>query len=452
MFEFRRGILGLTGLVALSLGASIGCSDDLSEEEAGGAGGTGAAGGAGGSSGGGAGGTGGAAPACKPTADVCYSAGPNGPGNECLAPRNNEGQDHMQIRAVWARSVAPKGNTTGTVYDILRLRSSLKWSECNMPNGQGGFMLLTDWDRSNPDKAQQTVRTGYATYFNPPEVDAAQVKNDGLCMAEYTLPESFDPFGALNLGSRAAELAPLAFPWAIKPDVAKRVLTDFDSKALYAQNPPAESQVFIDEEKGYIHGYAPLSWVTVLDSLTTGIAIPLRAFDIRSTFNDNKFNCAGRFRADALSVDSSCDSPAQTNPQWGCKDDAACPPAGYEETGTHGAGAGPNLVTGFFKIVDLERVFSAALGGTLCTTYPGVATAELIASGWAAQTTTGRNCRAATKWNPELPNDEGLPPGDWCSRTNAAASATCHDAWRSITYGAGQAFKVKAGTCPRGTL
>jgi hypothetical protein len=451
MFEFRRGILGVTSIAVLGLGASFGCgSDNLEDPPPAGAGGTGATGGAGGSGGGG--GTGGAAPACKPTADVCYSAGPNGPGNECLAPHNNDGQDHVQIRAVWARSIAPKGNTDPAVYDILRLRSSLNWGECNMPNGQGGFMLLTDWDRSNPDKAQQTVRTGYAAYMTlpGPAPDPVQVKNDGLCMLEYTLDQAFDMFGALDLGARAAELGPLAFPWEVKPTVSKRVLADFDATTLYNQNPPAEPQVFIDEEKGYIHGYAPLSWVTVLDSRTTGIAIPMRAFDIKSTFNDNKFNCAGRFRADKLSVDSSCDSPAQDNPQWGCKDDAACPPAGYEDVGATGAGAGPNLVLGHFKIVDLERIFSAALGGTLCTTYPGVKTADLIAQGWAAATPTGRNCRGGSKWNPSLPNDEGLPPGDWCSRTNSIATATCHDAWRSVTFGAGQAFKIKAGTCPRG--
>jgi hypothetical protein len=74
----------------------------------------------------------------------------------------------------------------------------------------------------------------------------------------------------------------------------------------------------------------------------------------------------------------------------------------------------------------------------------------LIAEGWAAldqKATFMYSCRRAPKWNPDLPDDAGLPMGDWCSRTNAPATATCHDAYRREFYSAAQAFKVLEGTC-----
>jgi len=455
MFEFRRGILGLAGLATLGLFASAGCGSDISDDPVAGAGGSGGSGGASGSGGGGAsgGGAGGMAPACKPTNSACYVNGDmNGPGNECLATRNNEGQNRVQIRSVWARSIAPAGNTSPTVYDILRLRSSLGWRDCNTPEGLGGFILMTDWDRSNPDPLMQTVRTGYATYHTlpAPSPNPVDLVSQGLCMIEYERAAADDKFGNLMMPANSGALP---FPWKIGPRISKRVMADFTQEEMFAQNiPQDEGRVFIDEAKGYIHGYTPLSWVTVLDSRSGGIAIPLRHFDIKSQFNDNKFNCAGRFRAEALDPARSCDSPAQDNPQWGCKEDSACPPPGFNDSDTKGPGRGATFVKGHFLILDLERIYSVALGATLCVTYPGTPVNDLIAQGWAARTPDGANCRGGSKWNPALPDDAGLPPGDWCSRSNSAATATCHDAYRSLTYGAGQGFKIKDGTCPMGTL
>lgn len=338
------------------------------------------------------------------------------------------------------------------MYDILRLRSSIKWPECNSPNGTGGFMLMTDWDRSNTDPLMQTVRTGYSTYHNSPAPNptAADLKTSGLCMIEYMKTEADDKFGALALPATSGALP---YPWNVGPRTSKRVMADFTQEEMFAKNLPLdEGVVFIDETKGYIHGYTPLSWVTVLDTRTSGIAIPLRHFDIKSQFNDSTFNCAGRFRADALDVNKSCDSADPENPQWGCKDDAMCPPAGFDQTMVSGAGAGATYVKGHFLIVDLERVYSVALGATLCVTYPGTKIEDQVAGGFAQQTADGSNCRGGSKWNPALADDAGLPMGDWCSKTNSVATATCHDSFRSLTYGAGQAFNIKDGTCQIGNL
>jgi hypothetical protein len=176
-------------------------------------------------------------------------------------------------------------------------------------------------------------------------------------------------------------------------------------------------------------------------------ALPMYAVETRWKFNDATFNCMGRFRSDALSPDAGCGSNGRPDqPQWGCADDSNCPPGpDFGDPGT--TNAGPGYTTGFFLIVDLERAFDIALGQTFCVTYLGRPAQALVAEGWIVETPDGLACRGAPKWNPDLPDDAGLPPGDWCSRTNAPATATCHDAYRSISYSASQAFKVLDGTC-----
>ena len=37
--------------------------------------------------------------------------------------------------------------------------------------------------------------------------------------------------------------------------------------------------------------------------------------------------------------------------------------------------------------------------------------------------------------------------GDWCAKTNSKATADCHDAYRSETFHAFQAFNVKSTFC-----
>ena len=81
--------------------------------------------------------------------------------------------------------------------------------------------------------------------------------------------------------------------------------------------------------------------------------------------------------------------------------------------------------------------------------YPGQQTS--INDGWARPTADGGwglNCRGAPDWDPTLPDDAGLPMGDWCSKTNEAATSTCHDAYLSESYSSAQAFKIQDGTCP----
>jgi hypothetical protein len=391
--------------------------------------------------------------ACTPKNSACYPSGQlDGPGSECLAQRDNSRESRVQTRGVWVRQLLQSGGTGDTVYDILRQRSQIPWPECGAPNATGGFIHLFDWDRSNPDPLAQTVRTGYATYHANPAPAPAPIDlvRDGLCMAEYERTLADDRFGELALPPGVG----LPMPWKIRPIVSKRVAADFDARALFPdQVPEGEGRVFIDEVSGYVHGYAPLAWVTILDSRSGGMALPLRHLEVKTRFNDSTFNCVGRFRADALDPNRNCDSSNSTNPQWGCEDDRDCPPAAIDnQTTWSGPGAGPTIAKGHYLVVDLERVYSVSLNATLCVTWPGMPITGQVADGWAAQTPQGTNCRGGSKWNPSLPNDAGLPAGSWCSKTNSSATNTCHDAYYFQTYGAEQAFKIKDGTCPIGSL
>jgi hypothetical protein len=62
------------------------------------------------------------------------------------------------------------------------------------------------------------------------------------------------------------------------------------------------------------------------------------------------------------------------------------------------------------------------------------------ASGWLSD--DGKSCRSA-QWDPQAPNNEGLPMGDWCAATNSPATATCHDAFRLHERTTFSATKVK---------
>ena len=179
----------------------------------------------------------------------------------------------------------------------------------------------------------QTVTTGYASYSGArpaPPPTGADVVRDGLCFIDWKYSYNGPMLPTeVNLTGRDGALPQ---PWNIKPVVSKRVMADFTMEQARAM-PIGEYAgiVFIDEEAGVIHGYSPLSYVTVLDNPKGGLATPIRDVEIKSQFNDKSFNCMGRFRDDKMTLSQNCDSGLdQKNPQWGCKDDAACPPAGYK--------------------------------------------------------------------------------------------------------------------------
>jgi hypothetical protein len=407
---------------------------------------SGAAGTGGQSASGGSAGSGGGTPSdCRPTAEICYGDRPaSSPGNECLANIDNTGTSRVQFRQTWARAISPPGMTSSTARAYNALRTSLSLSECHT-RGNGGGILISSWDRSNPDIAQQTLTAGFARPLASGQVPTDKVLG-GLCFADwsYTYAGPAQPTSVPI--ARWADLTDVQ-PWRVAPTVYQRVAADFTTEAAFNGTAQGDSRVFINENTGYIHAFTPKMMVSSLNSATEGFALPMYAVETKWKFNDGTFNCAGRFRSDALTPETECgrDSAERTS-QWGCADDSACPPG--PEFGSPGTpDAGPGYTTGFYLIVDLERVFTSIYGATLCVVFAGLPTQTLVEQGWAASDPDGANCRGGSRWNPDLPDDAGLPPGDWCSRTNSPATTTCHDAYRSVSYGAAQAFKVLEGTC-----
>jgi len=366
-----------------------------------------------------------------------------------LANVDNTGADVVQFRQTWIRNTTPRGNTTDVVYGVLRARSMLRLPECAMSSGNGGYIEIARWDRSNPDVTQQTLTTGYATYSESPpgQYNARNVVSDGLCFADwqYRYDGPVTPFPVEEIDRSRWPKQALPQPWSARPVVSRRVAQDFVLPVVDLGFGTPSAMFFVDEAKGYMHSFIPLTYLTLLDNASSGIAVPLHWVETKRQFNDLSFNCLGRFRADRMFPENLCDTGLdQTNPQWGCVDDASCPPAGGFGTPTSGA-AGPIYTTAYVLIVDLEAVWSQTLQSTLCVSYPGTAQSET--DGWSNPTSWGRNCRGSPKWNPSLPDDVGLPMGDWCSRSNSPATATCHDAYRVETYSTAQAFKVRAESC-----
>jgi hypothetical protein len=387
-------------------------------------------------------------PSDETTAGVCYVAGADvtpgdEPGRECLGivSYDRATSPRIQYRQTWSRSVQPVGAADPTIYVVLSQRGTLPLPECNMTNGASGYMLLTDWDRSDPVITNQTVRTGFANFVSAATVH--EVVQTGLCFAEFMYS---DPAHGLD-----------APGWHVKPVLARRVAEDFsvpadptspthaaDLQALRARVPEGEGIVYIDEDAGTFHGYAPLAYVVIFDAIDTLIAIPIRDAETSSRVNDPVHpNCQGRYRGDAFDpIADQCTSAVPTNPVWGCVSDNPADPGGCAP------GEGPNLTKGHFRILDLEKVFNRTLASTLCVTYMGAQAAK--DAGWSDPATWGNNCSGSPKWNPADPVN-GLPPGDWCTATNGPATADCHDAWRSVSYSVSQAFPVQEATCvPQG--
>jgi hypothetical protein len=394
---------------------------------------------------------------CCPTAGECYSdatLGKSAPGAECLATQDNTGKKRIQMRQQWIRATRPDGNTTAIVYGVLAGRSELPWNACNQgysPLGKGGYIQIIDFNLEDPDINKHVSHVGYAKFV--PDNGLQAVLNDGFCYGQeqYAGDEAYrlGPDGMTPSDDYPAGLPkpmPLkdaggtSTPWTVKPARAKRLPADFDVTADRAEllayfdtnNPDNiakdgfNSVFYFDEATGRSHGFSAMSWTIVYAADgSTHLSIPIREVETRSQFNDKDSpNCVGAYRADALdpSAANPCTSTVADNPPWGCKDDSCA------------VGESPATTKGYFLISELEQIYSADLQVTLCVSYPTQAKMETEGF-WNPDT---KSCRSAT-WNPTAAGNAGIPKGDWCAATNSAATATCHDAWRS------ESFHVYAG-------
>ena len=388
--------------------------------------------------------------ACCPTDATCYpnGTGASSVGDECVAQRDNSRSvtKHLMFRQTWSKSTRPAGNTIAVIYDTLAQGSVLPWPECEMP-GTSGFIQLLELNEEDPDLNNHWSRVGYAPFVTAAQVpDALQ---NGLCMIEGPYdnamwrlpPEQMSP----TTGWPEGLPAPMPLPWQVKPVMAQRLPADFDLTApgererliqMVADDPERDAVFFANSDTGYAHGYSPQAWVVVYTgSISNFIAFPIREAETVSRVNSaEERSCIGAYRASAVD----CASGLPEDPPWGCFNETCAP------------GEAPAVVRGYFLITELEQVFSTVLQQTLCVSYPGRQAA--IDDGFAGEA-WGDNCRGSPLWNPSAEDHSGLPHGDWCARTNGPATADCHDAFRSETFQAFQAFPIRAETCGfNGTL
>jgi hypothetical protein len=374
-------------------------------------------------------------------------------------------KDHFRFRQTFLDILAPKGNTIPGVLQVLNRFTQLNESACNTPTGASGFVEAID-----TDLAAGVSTLGFVKYVT----NTASALSDGLCyvdigkgvdasnagfkdIADYASEKGFDfslPANQMSLTTGWPEglPAPMPQPWKISPTKAKRLDTDFklpdDRLALLKRLSPTgdlgmagfDGVFYYDATTGKSHGWSPLSFQIIYDPPasvgappTTYFATPIREAEITFQVNDpNNPNCIGKLLSDNLDPSTGCVDPGDytAKPSWG----------GIFDTKP---GEGDMYVQGYFLITELEQIYSRVLQQTLCVSYPTREVSEN--AGWATSTET--RCRKSPKWNPQAPDNAGLPMGDWCAATNQPASTTCHDAYLSKSYHALQAFKIKPDHC-----
>ncbi|HMJ12587.1 MAG TPA: hypothetical protein VK524_14280, partial [Polyangiaceae bacterium] len=149
---------------------------------------------------------------CKPAQASCYVSGPNGPGNECFAKRDNEAGSRVQLRQTWGlqyKPIALADERSVLRYAFLTDEDDVQ-DACNSVQAITSYpQIVLDWDRSNADIAQQTLRLSYST-----RATSATPARDGLCMR------------ALDYVAGGPPGSPLAAnpeTWRIAPSLMRRV-------------------------------------------------------------------------------------------------------------------------------------------------------------------------------------------------------------------------------------
>jgi hypothetical protein len=418
--------------------------------------------------------------ACCPADSRCYStpAGNGSPGSECLATRDNTGQEHIQLRQQWIRATIPAGNAQGLVYGVLAGRSQLPWAMCNQTGaiGSGGYIELIDLFLGGADKSQHYATLGYAQYVPGPTVpgDAVFIPaaiNQGLCYGtesvvgkpaangiDYSLGQDEVGFGADYPPGLPKPMALKGTQgWWVGPTRATRLDADFDLGAgttrtdLLAMLGPGGAYgaagfsgvFYYDDTTATLHAFASLSWAVVYDATgSSHIAIPMREAETKLRFNDpGSPNCVGAYRSDAIDPTICQAGSDPLNPGWGGGDCTATTGGSACRPGESAAST-----TGYFLISELQQIYAPDLQNTLCVTYPGndpaTSKPRVDAEGFYDDATFG--CKTAN-WNPNDPVN-GLPQGDWCAATNSAATASCHDAWQGRSFQAFAGSKIRLGT------
>ncbi|MBK7580244.1 MAG: hypothetical protein IPI67_08585 [Myxococcales bacterium] len=234
-----RGFL-LSGMACLALSLAAACGGD--------------------DGGGGGGGSGGGNTGCIPQAAECYSAGPSGPGAECLAKADNSSSAKWQGRLSSILVKSPPALAAEFVQaQVIDKGISLKQPSCN-ENGDGTFSWLFEID-----PATKKMRTGGALPITDPKAGGCFVSLPGAAVP--VAPIDVD----VTLG--AGDMS-------------------FSAKDLDVNVP-----IFLSPT-----------------DLSNPIILPLHKVEIEATFNDATHNCAGKFNGAELEPINSCQPDTKAIP------------------------------------------------------------------------------------------------------------------------------------------
>lgn len=227
----RTSLLAFAATVALGMG---GCGGDDDATPGGGGGGS-----------------------CKSAVAGCYVAGPDGPGNECMAKADFSAGDVTRLRMASHQVKSPSELAAPFMQDtVITKKSALFEPECNL-NGFGQFNFLLEVDTA---QKQLTLGGGVPQKLVGPSLD-------GTCWAELT-----DPVSSLKVERKTASYTEAA-------DGTLKAELDFFVMPIFTED-------LVDK-------YA---------------LVPLHEVTLSAKLSADK-NCVGRYASEKLSTDSSCEPP-----------------------------------------------------------------------------------------------------------------------------------------------
>jgi len=288
----------------------------------------------GGSDNGGTGG--GTAGGCKPTAAECYAAGPDGPGNACLAKADNTG-DKVQLRVSQLQVSSPVALIQPYMQDsIITKKIDLHQQACYQ-SGVGEFNILFEYDTT-----QKTVTAGASI---PQALIGAPT--DGTCFAKFTDQSSGIDVGPVSTPYTAsgdtysATFDKLVVPiyindaqdsYALLPlhqvDVTATLSKDHDCvgsfRAANLEPPlcaPAEGE-FAWENGGSFNGYITVAEADTVDIVDLGesLCVLLSGDPVLWKGTDAKHTCKGSDQYAKTQQLPEGDWCSTSNSAGGCKD------------------------------------------------------------------------------------------------------------------------------------
>jgi hypothetical protein len=283
---------------------------------------------------GGTGGNGGSTSDCKPTAEVCYVAGEDGPGSECLAKADHSASPTTQLRISQHQVAKPATLAKPFMQDaIITKKSALSQPACNQ-FGLAQFNLLMQIDST-----QKTLTLGGGV---PQKLIGDP--NDGTCWADFVDPTSglavkpvSAPYVETADGALQAAIADFVMPIYLDDTTSSAVLVPLHEMTVIAklsadkncigryahetlgENCTAAQDQFAWENGGRYEGYITVEEAddVMVVSLGQTLCVVLSGDPAKWKGPENSCKSAPAFALQGLPKGDWCKA---TNSEGGCQD------------------------------------------------------------------------------------------------------------------------------------